>query len=192
MRRELPADRLRLLGQSQHVGTEAAFWHAEAGHAREAVIAAERSRGILLSRLTGGLDPAVAAKLTAAGQADLVAAYLDVLRVRAEAYRGQFGGDGDAGTGSARGILRGETFYPAGVMSPLEAAHAELTRLNRDITAITGTGNPAGQPDYAGIERAALTAPAAMLDVGGSLHLVTDGTVFRWDTATQRWHAARK
>jgi hypothetical protein len=35
-------------------------------------------------------------------------------------------------------------------------------------------------------------ATAAMLDVGGSLHLVTDGTVFRWDAATQRWHAARK
>ena len=35
-------------------------------------------------------------------------------------------------------------------------------------------------------------ATAAMLDVGGSLHLVTDGTVFRWDTETQRWHAARK
>ena len=35
-------------------------------------------------------------------------------------------------------------------------------------------------------------ATAAMLDVGSSLHLVTDGTVFRWDAATQRWYAARK
>ena len=34
-------------------------------------------------------------------------------------------------------------------------------------------------------------ASAAMLDVGGSLHLVTDGTVFRWDAAAQRWHTAR-
>ena len=163
MRRELPADRLRLLSQSQHIGTEAAFWHAEAGRAREAVIAAERSRGILLSRLTGALDPAVAARLAGAGQANLVAAYLDALRVRAEAYRGQFGGDADAGDGSARGILRGETLYPAGVMSPLEAAHAELTRLNRDITAITGTGNSTGQPGYIGIERAALAAPVVYL-----------------------------
>ena len=35
-------------------------------------------------------------------------------------------------------------------------------------------------------------ATAAMLEVGGSLHLVTDGTVFRWDAAAQRWHAAPK
>jgi len=34
-------------------------------------------------------------------------------------------------------------------------------------------------------------ATAAMLDVGGSLHLITDGTVFRWDAATQRWHARK-
>ena len=60
MRRELPADRLRLLGHSQHVGTRPAFWLAKAESAREAVVAAEQSRGILLSRLTGGLDPAMA------------------------------------------------------------------------------------------------------------------------------------
>jgi len=35
-------------------------------------------------------------------------------------------------------------------------------------------------------------ATAAMLEVGSSLHLVTDGTVFRWDAAAQRWHAAPK
>jgi hypothetical protein len=35
-------------------------------------------------------------------------------------------------------------------------------------------------------------ATAAMVDVGVSLHLVTDGTVFCWDAETQRWHAARK
>ncbi len=35
-------------------------------------------------------------------------------------------------------------------------------------------------------------ATAAILDVGSSLHLVTDRTVFRWDAATQRWYAARK
>lgn len=166
MRRELPADRLRLLGDSQHVGAEAGFWLAKAGQPGQAVLAAEQSRGILLSRLIGGLAPAVSIKLTAAGRADLVAGYLDALRARAEAYRGQFGaaaGEEDSGAAPARGILRGETFYPAGVMSPLEAAHSELTRLNREITAITGIEMQAGQPDYADIERAAGAAPVVYL-----------------------------
>jgi CHAT domain-containing protein len=166
--------RLRLLGESQHVGAEAGFWLAEAERAREAVVAAEQSRGILLSRLTGGLDPAISAKLTAAGRADLVTGYLDALRVRAEAYRGQFGADAGLGAASTRGILRGETFYPAGVLSPIEAAHAELTRLNREITAITGTQNPAGRPSYTDIEQAALTAPVVYLGAasGGGFALI--------------------
>jgi len=177
MRRELPGDRLRLLGDSQHVGTEAGFWLAKAESAREAVVAAERSRGILLSRLIGGLDPAISAKLTGAGRADLVADYLDALRARAEAYRGQFGADADeasTGAASTRGVLRGETLYPAGVLSPLEAAHAELTRLDREITAITGTENSADQPSYADIERAALAAPMVYLGAasGGGFALI--------------------
>jgi CHAT domain len=177
MRRELPADRLRLLSESQHVGAEAGFWLAETERAREAVVAAEQSRGILLSRLTGGLDPAISAKLTAAGRPDLVADYLDALRARAEAYRRQFGADADEsgpGAVSTRGILRGETFYPAGVLSPLEDAHAELTRLNREITAITGTENSADQPSYADIQRAALAAPVVYLGAasGGGFALI--------------------
>ena len=57
MRRELPADRLRLLGESQHIGAEAGFWLAEAERAQEAVVAAEQSRGILLSRAIGRSRP---------------------------------------------------------------------------------------------------------------------------------------
>ena len=174
MRRELPADRLRLLGESQHVGTEASFWLSKAKTPREAVVAAEQSRGILLSRLTGGLDPAISAKLTSAGRADLVADYLDALRARAEAYRASSALATGPAAVSTRGILRGETFYPAGVLSPLEVAHAELTRLNREVTAITGIENPSGRPSYADIERAARAAPIVYLGAarGGGYALI--------------------
>ena len=174
MRREPPADRLRLLGESQHVGTEASFWLSKAKSMREAVVAAEQSRGILLSRLTGGLEPAVSAKLTGAGRADLVDDYLDALRARAEAYRSQFSAGASPGMASTRGILRGEIVYPAGVMSALEVAHAELTRLNREVAAITGIENPAGRPSYADIGRAARAAPIVYLGAarGGGYALI--------------------
>lgn len=52
-------------------------------------------------------------------------------------------------------------------------------------TRVTFVWNPAAK-------KAINVASAGMLEVGGSLHLVADGTIFRWDAAAQRWQAAPK
>ena len=73
----------------------------------------------------------------------------------------------------------------AGLLAPLfHRKDGEIAIEDRE-TRTTFVWDPAAKRD---IE----LATAATLEVGGSLHLVTDGTVFRWDAAAQRWYAARK
>jgi len=73
----------------------------------------------------------------------------------------------------------------AGLLAPLfHRKDGEIAIEDRE-TRTTFVWDPAAKRD---IE----LATAAMLEVGGSLHLVTDGTVFRWETAAQRWQAAPK
>ncbi len=80
---ELPASRLRILAGSQHIAAEAGLSLARAGRRTEAVIVLEVSRGVLLTRLVGGLDPQIRAGLVAAGRLDLLRSHLNALRGRA-------------------------------------------------------------------------------------------------------------
>jgi hypothetical protein len=73
----------------------------------------------------------------------------------------------------------------ASLLAPLLHRKDGKVAIEDRDTRITFVWDPAAKRDIK-------LATAAMLDVGGSLHLVTDGTAFRWDAATQRWYAARK
>lgn len=161
MRRGLPASRLRILADSQHVAAEAGYWLAADGRLADAVVAVEHSRGILLTRLAGGLDPHTRAGLLAAGRMDLLRSYLDALRVRADAYRSQYAGD----SGQTAPIIRAGRSFQAGTASALEAAHADIARLARDVSAVTGAMDPLDLPRYEVIQRAARHAPVVYLAV---------------------------
>lgn len=161
MRRELPADRLRILARSQDIATEAAYHLAKAGRREQAVTAAEHSRGILLTRLVGGLSPTVRAGLLAAGRPDLLRSYTDALRRRADAYRSQYvaapapvaGGAGPA--------------YRVGTPSRLEAAQADVARLAREVGKLTGDVEPLDLPRYETIRDIARWAPVIYLGAAG-------------------------
>jgi CHAT domain-containing protein len=150
MRRELPAGRLRILARSQDIATEAAYHLAKAERREQAVTAAEHSRGILLTRLAGGLSPAVRAGLLAAGRQDLLGSYTDALRRRADAYRSQYG----PAAGAASRV---------GTPSRLEAAQADVARLTREIGKLTGAVEPLDLPRYGTIRDIARRAPVIYL-----------------------------
>ena len=73
----------------------------------------------------------------------------------------------------------------AGLLAPLFHRKDSEVAIEDRETRTTFVWDPAAKRDIK-------LATTAMLDVGGSLHLVTDGTVFRWDAAAQRWYAARE
>jgi hypothetical protein len=161
MRRELPADRLRILARSQHIATEAAYHLARAGRREQreqAVIAAEYSRGILLTRLVGGLSPPVRTGLLAAGRPDLLRAYTDALRRRADAYRSQYALPPESAATAGSRLAA-----TAGTPSRLEATQAEVTRLTRQIGALTGGVEPLDLPRYETIGDIARRAPVIYL-----------------------------
>lgn len=159
MRRELPAGRLRVLANSQHIAVEAGYWLAAAGRLRDAVIAVEHSRGILLTRLAGGLDAGIRAKLLAVGRADLLRSYMDALRRRADAYRDQYAG----GSGRPPPIVRGGRSFQAGTASALEEAQADISGLAREVSAVVGGMDPLDLPSYEVIREAAGQAPVVYL-----------------------------
>lgn len=161
MRRELPASRLRVLADSQHVAAAAGYHLAVAGRPRDAVIAVEHSRAILLTRLAGGLEPQLRARLLAAGRDDVLSSYLEALRRRADAYRRQYAGD----AGEMARIIRGGQFYRAGVPSALEAAQADVARLARDVGTVAGGMDPLDLPRYEVIQQTARHAPVVYLGV---------------------------
>lgn len=167
MRRELPADRLRILSASQGIAAEAGYHLAAAGRPRDAVITVEHARGVMLSRLAGGLAPAARAALIASGRRALLDSYLAASRNLAAVYRRQLAGEtssSEAGTGSPARI---------GVPSELQAAQADVARLGREVTALTGGPDLLDLPSYEVIQQAAQLCPvvyvAAAKDTGYAL-----------------------
>ena len=151
-----------------------AYWLAADERPADAVVALEHSRAILLTRLTGGLEPQVRKRL-AVEHPELLSSYMDALRRQADAYRGQYSGS-DADIPS---IARDQRSYRAGSASPLEAAQADLARLNRQVNGVIGPLDPLGVPRYQAIEEAARKAPvvylAAAAEAGYALIVKRDG-----------------
>jgi hypothetical protein len=154
-----PASRLAILARSQPIAAEAGYWLAADGRVADAVTAIEHSRAILLTRLTGGMEPRVRAALLAAGEQDLLGAYLTALHTRAGAYRRQYSGT----SRDAPALSRGSRSYQAGAASDLEAAEAAIARLARRIEAVTGPLDPLELPRYDEIRAAARPAPVVYL-----------------------------
>jgi hypothetical protein len=159
MRRELAADRLRILADSQHIAAEAGYWLAAAGRPRDAVIALEHSRGLLVTRLIGGLDAEIRARLLAAGRADLLQSYLGALRRRADAYRDQYAGN----PRQRPPVMRGGRPFQAGTASALEEAQADAARLTREVATAVGGLDPLDLPRYELISETASQAPVVYL-----------------------------
>lgn len=65
MHHGLLASQLAVLSSSQRIAAEAGYWLAVDERPADAVVAVEHSRAILLSRLTGGLEPQVRSRLAA-------------------------------------------------------------------------------------------------------------------------------
>ena len=174
MHHALPASQLAVLSSSQRIAAEAGYWLAADERPADAVVALEHSRAILLTRLTGGLEPQVRKRL-AVEHPELLSSYMDALRRQADAYRGQYSGS-DADIPS---IARGQRSYRAGSASPLEAAQADLARLNRQVNGVIGPLDPLGVPRYQAIEEAARKAPvvylAAAAEAGYALIVKRDG-----------------
>ena len=166
LRRELPTGRLQVLADAQGIAAEAGFYLAAGQRRRNAVIAVEHSRAIWLSRVAGELDPQVRARLLAAGRSELLDSYLDALDRRSEAYRRQYLGD----LGPVPSVTRGGRSYRVGVPSSLEAAQAQVTRLAREVRAVTGGMDLLELPSYELAQKAASRAPVVYLaatDAGG-------------------------
>ena len=161
MHHGLLASQLAVLSSSQRIAAEAGYWLAVDERPADAVVAVEHSRAILLSRLTGGLEPQVRSRL-AAEHPELLDSYLNALHRQADAYRGQYSGT-DAEIPS---IVRAQRSYQAGSASPLEAAQADLARLNRQVNAVIGPLDPLGIPRYQAIAEAARKAPVVYLAAG--------------------------
>jgi hypothetical protein len=164
MRRELPAARLRVLARSQDIASEAGYHLAVAGRLEDAVIAAEHSRGVLLTRLVGGLSPQIRAGLLAAGRPDLLRSYLAALRRRADAYRAQYAAEPER----PQPILRTGRAFPAGTPSGLEAAQAEVARLTREIGGLVRDVTALDLPGYPEIREVARRAPVVYLGAAGA------------------------
>jgi hypothetical protein len=172
--RALPASQLTVLADAQHIAAEAGYWLAAAGRPADAVVAMDYSRAVLLSRLAGGLDPGVRARLVTAGRGDLLAAYLEAQRRRADAYRGLYSGTDEP----VVAISRGDRSFRAGAASKLEGAQADLARFGRQIAAVAGPLDPLGVPSYEVIQAAARDAPVVYLaaaHVAGHALIVRSG-----------------
>jgi hypothetical protein len=156
---DLPASQLAVLADAQHIAAEAGYWLVADGRPAAAAIVMEHSRAVLLTRLVGGLEPGARARLAEAGQKGLLAAYLDALSRRADAYRSQYSGVAEP----APAISRGDRSFQAGSASQLEAAQADLARLGRQIAAVAGPLDPLGMPSYEVIQAAARDAPVVYL-----------------------------
>lgn len=74
MHHGLLASQLEVLSSSRHIAAEAGYWLAVDERPADAVVAVEHSRAILLSRLTGGLEPQVRSR--AGGRAPRVAGFI--------------------------------------------------------------------------------------------------------------------
>jgi hypothetical protein len=159
MRRELPASRLRVLAKSQHIAAEAGYWLGVAQREWDAVVVAEQSRGITMTRMIGSLEPATRAQLLAAGRDDLLGSYLDALRHRADVLRGQYAG----AISPAVPVVRDGRQYLAGTASAMEAAQAAVVRLTRQVNAVTQGMDALGVPSRAVIQEAAGSAPLVYL-----------------------------
>jgi hypothetical protein len=155
----LPASQLAVLADAQHIAAQAGYWLNADARPAAAVTVLEYSRAVLLTRLAGGLEPGVRTALVAAGRTDLLAAYLDALSRRADAYRSQYSGAAE----TAPAISRGNHSFQAGSASRLEAAQADLARLGRQIAAAAGPLDLLGMPSYEVIRTAARDAPVVYL-----------------------------
>lgn len=169
MRREVSADRLRVLAESPGAAAAAGYTLGRGGNARQAAIVLEHSRAILLTNLAGEPGARMKARLLAAGRADLLARYADVRRRIAQALREQNAGQRTP----ARPVTRGGRTFNVGSPTALESAQSHLAPIADEVSRITGLPDPLDLPDYAMIDEVAATGPvvylAAARDAGYAL-----------------------
>jgi hypothetical protein len=163
MRREVSADRLRVLAESPGAAAAAGYTLGRGGNARQAAIVLEHSRAILLTNLAGEPGARVRARLLAAGRADLLARYADARRRIAQALREQNAGQ----QAPARPVTRGGRTFDVGSPTALESAQALLAPVVGEVSRITGLPDSLDLPDYAMIDEAARTGPVVYLAAAG-------------------------
>ena len=159
MRREVSADRLRILAESPHDAAAAGRVLAENDQPEQAAIVLEHSRAILLTSLAGEPGANTRARLLAAGRADLLERYTDARRRFAQAVRDQNVGR----RVPARPLTRGGRAFTVASPTPMEAAEALLTSVAGEVAGITGLPDPLDLPDYTMIDDAAAHSPVLYL-----------------------------
>ena len=164
MRREVSADRLRILAESSHDAAAAGRVLAEKEQPEQAAIVLEHSRAILLTNLAGEPGASTRARLLAAGRADLLERYTDARRRFAQAVRDQSAGRRVPG----RPLTRGGRVFTVASPTPMEAAEALLAPVASEVAGITGLPDPLDLPDYRMIDDAAVHSPVLYLATAGS------------------------
>ena len=159
MRREVSADRLRVLAESPGAAAAAGHTLGRRGHVRQAAVLLEHSRAILLTNLAGQPGASTRARLLAAGRPDLLARYADARRHIAQALREQHEGR----RVPARPVTRGGRTFDVASPTALESAQALLAPLAGEVSRITGLPDPLALPDYALIDEVAESEPVVYL-----------------------------
>ena len=159
MRREVSADRLRVLAESPRDAAAAARALGENEQPEQAAIVLEHSRAILLTSLAGEPGAGTRARLLAAGRAHLLERYSDARRRFAQAVRDQNAGRRPP----ARPLTRGGEAFSAGSPTPMEFAEALLAPIAGEVARITGLPDPLDLPNYAMIDDAAVNGPVLYL-----------------------------
>jgi hypothetical protein len=159
MRREVSADRLRVLAESPHDAAAAGRALGENEQPEQAAIVLEHSRAILLTSLAGEPGAGTRARLLAAGRADLLGRYTDARRRFAQAVRDQNAGR----RAPVQPLTRGGQAFTVGSPTPMESAEALLAPIAGEVARITGLPDPLDLPDYTMIDDAAVNGPVLYL-----------------------------
>ncbi|WP_261556066.1 CHAT domain-containing protein [Frankia tisae] len=155
------AERERLLIGNEGIPTEAGYWLGVVGRLRDAVLAVETSRAILLGRLTGWLDADLRTELHATGNTALLDDYISVLSELGDRYRGQYSG---ASTPRPADVVVGGQAFRTGHLTELHQASARVDFLHRRIEDVTGSPVRSLKPiTYPLVEQSAAVAPLVYL-----------------------------
>jgi len=152
--------RAEAVATSQGTAAEAGYWLLRAGRVKDAAVAIEAARGMLLRQRFEPALADLAGRLARAGRPDLHAAYVEAVARIDELQRGQYRGDPDR---SGNALLVGGTRYWTGGVSSAHQAWSRYERVVADIAAVVDDQNPLLQPDWELIRSAATDGPLVYL-----------------------------
>jgi hypothetical protein len=148
--RYLPSEKEHLLSRTQHSAEEAGYWLIRAGRRRDAAVALELGRAVVITEVTARDRPDLAGVLQRVGRPDLHQRYREAVHRLATTER-------QPGAPAPR------------FSSPLHRAWADYDAVAREIADLEGVERAVGEVNYADIASATIEGPLVYLAAADDL-----------------------